>query len=120
MSMWNGKTDLWGRKTRPSIPMHDTKFSKQEMSEDYVDEQDKIKHLEAQIKFYQNSLVEKCQEIAALNKRLEDSTSFMQTVVLELIQLKNYRPATSTDTKPSTALTEYIKKKNENATSKLP
>ena len=125
MALWSGKTDLWGRKTRHvELPPpkktngHDDHVEK---DEDYLETEDKIMALEAQVKFYQDRVLEKCQEIAALNKRLEDSTNFMQTVVLELIQMKNYRPAPTAEVKPVTALEKYIAKKNSDATeAKLP
>jgi predicted nuclease with TOPRIM domain len=117
MSMWNGKTDLWGRKTRPSV-MKETlrEHAETEKEDDYMEDQDKIRHLEAQIVGLEIRLKEKCQEVASLNKRLDDNKQFMQTVVLELIQMKNHRPPTS-EAKPASALEKYIADKNAKTSS---
>lgn len=131
MSMWPSRTKLWGGKTRSvgyikekkdSMPNgHDTRDEDFiEEHEDYMEEQDKIKHLEAHIISLETRLKEKCQEIVGLQIQLKENTQFMQTVVLELIQMK--RPIAQSDSsiKPKGALENYIANKNSKEVAKLP
>ncbi len=133
MSMWPSRTNLWGRKTRPVNLGHHGKTNghdnygdeKDEIERDEYKEYDEIVHenklLLSRVEFLKSMLDHKEKELVGVHIQLRESREFMQTVVLELIQMKNYRPpAASTETRPSTALTEYIKKKNENSTGKLP
>ena len=83
-----------------------------------------IAEFEASVKFYKSSIDEKNKEIFDLQKKLYENTTFMQTVIMELIKSKaEISQILATKPAVSPAVSAYLAKKEGNAgtnVSKLP
>ena len=117
MTMWPSRTKAWNGKTKPVNLPHVKTLEKEK--EEFIDELDEIAALKAKIVLLETSLKEKDCEIKRILIKLDDNTTFLQDVVMDLIKLKTYIPSSAIATpSPKTRLEEYIAKKNSTAVAK--
>jgi len=119
MSIWPSRTKAWNTKTRPVI-VNTNGLDKEHNSEEKFKDEENEKDYEELAKQQMGEIIKlneiikdrEC-EIKRLLTKLDENSSFLQKIVLELILIKAQPSAPMVPAR--TALEEYLAKKNASA-----
>jgi len=116
MSMWSSKTKMWSAKTRPvvNVPIKNGHDKDEDLEDDYEGNLEKYKEIAfiqvGEIEKLKETLKDRECEIKRLLVKLDENSSFLQRVVMELIALKTIPAPTMLPAR--TAMENYLAKKN--------
>lgn len=120
MALWSSNTRMWGAKTRPVTENRLKNGHSKEEIEDDMDDEDLIQKYKeialtqtGEIQKLQETLKDRECEIKRLLVKLDENSSFLQKVVMELIALKAQQPPVMVPAR--TAMEKYLEKKNAEA-----